>query len=240
MTTFFALQLWFLLTAIGYSGLVAQSTDGITLKGWPFPVLERSHFTVPILKILPTVAVLLTGLFAFDYGVHWFTVSYAVFLVLMVIIDYGIVARPRQFMYLALASHILSELTCVALVVTTSLSLRALACYGGAALLVGLFTRGILEAVSGRERAFVLAYAALMWVLVGSFATLATSPASFPPALRAAFAGTAIAIGTTDCLWARWEFGRRGRKWAVIGTYYPAIWLIAIDMILFARYIQAG
>lgn len=243
MAAFVALQALFLVSAFGYSFVASQASDGRVYAWFPFPPIERSHWVVPVLKIVPTCLCLTLSLFAFDHGAHWFTVSYAVFLGLMVVIDYAIVAHPRPLIVLALASHLLSEATAVALVATTSLGARAAACYAAAAVVGGVVSWRVLglgsDEIPRRHRRMLAAYALLLVVLAGSYLALALSPAPFPPLLRASFAGTAILVPTTDSLWARWEFRRKGTKLGVASTYYAAIWSIAMNMVLFAPWAAA-
>ena len=241
MYVFLLLQLWFVLTACGYCLLVAKSSDGARLRWFPFPALERSHWALPVLKVIPTCLVLTLASFALDASAHWFVVSYLVFLVLMVIIDYTIIARPKQVMFLALAAHVLSEITVVSLVWTTRPGAALLGYYGGAAVLAALVTRRLeREGVEARYRWFMRAYAALLAVLIGSFVALAASPVPYPPLLRASFVGTALLVGATDTLWARREFTHRGTKLGIAATYYLAIWFIAMDLVLFAAWSRDG
>jgi hypothetical protein len=90
--------------------------------------------------------------------------------------------------------------------------------------------------IPSKYHRIILIYACLMAVLFGSYTALAFSPEPFPLQLRALFLATAILIVSTDGLWALWEFRHRGRKYVVVATYYPAIWCIAMNVVLFARY----
>lgn len=241
MYAFLLLHFWFILTACGYCLLVAKSSDGASLRWFPFPAVERSHWALPILKVIPTGLALTLASYALDASTHWFVLSYLVFLVLMVIIDYTIIARPKQIMFLALAAHVLSEITVVSLVWTTRPGTALLGYYGVAALLAVIVTRWLeRDGVQARYLWFMRAYAALLAVLFGSFLALAASPEPYPPLLRASFVGTAIFIGTTDTLWARREFTQRGTKLSIAATYYLAIWFLAMDLVLFAGGLPAG
>lgn len=237
MTAWLLLNGWFFLSATVYGLLVAKSFDGWNLPWFPL-TLPREHAAVPILKVVPTCTALTLAAHGLWYSQHWFVWSYLIFLVLMVVIDYTIVARPRQMMYLALAAHLLSEVTAVGLVVSLAPGPGVLWFYA-ATLGLGLLVvpRVIRMGVQPRFVRFVWGYAALLAVLLASFLAVAVAVPGLPLLLRLSFAGAGVFIATTDSLWALREFAGRGARVGVSVTYNLAMWCLATTVLGFAAWV---
>lgn len=230
------LNAWFFLAAGTYGLLVAKSFDGWTIPWFPL-LLPREHWAVPVLKVVPTCTALALASFALQHTRHWFALSYLLFLVLMVVIDFAIVARPRQVMYLALAAHLLSAATVLRLI--ASLAPPSVLWFHALTGLIGAIVvpRVLRSGVPRRYAPFVWGYAALLGVLVASFTGLAACLPDLPLTLRISLVGAGVFIGTTDGLWALREFAGKGTRLGVSVTYNLAMWFLAMTVVGFGEWV---